>query len=365
MASRTQTELGLRHRRRRLGRAAPSPTGSAPTRRRPSSCSRRATPTSKLDPFIHMPAALPDPDRQPALRLEVRVGARAVHGRPPGLPRPRQGARRLEQHQRDDLPARQPARLRALGRRPGHGDVGLPHCLPYFKRMETCLAGADEWRGGSGPLILERGPATNPLFGAFFEAAQQAGYPLTDDVNGYRQEGFARFDRNVHRGRRLSAARAYLHPVMNRPNLRVETLAHVTGPALRGQAGSPASTTCAAASCTGSVDAKEVILCGGAINSPQLLQLSGVGNAAELEAARHHVGGRPARSRREPPGPPRGLHPVRLQAARLDRAVAQAPPQAARSAWSGCSSARVSAPSNHFEAGGFVRSNDDWSTTPT
>ena len=76
--------------------------------------------------------------------------------------------------------------------------------------------------------MLERGPATNPLFGAFFEAAQQAGYPLTDDVNGYRQEGFARFDRNVHRGRRLSAARAYLHPVMDRPNLRVETLALVT-----------------------------------------------------------------------------------------------------------------------------------------
>ena len=87
------------------------------------------------------------------------------------------------------------------------------HCLPYFKRMETCLAGADQWRGGSGPLVLERGPATSPLFGAFFEAVQQAGHPLTDDVNGYRQEGFAAFDRNVHRGRRLSAARAYLHPV--------------------------------------------------------------------------------------------------------------------------------------------------------
>ncbi len=94
--------------------------------------------------------------------------------------------------------------------------------------METCLAGADEWRGGSGPLVLERGPATNPLFGAFFEAAQQAGYPLTDDVNGYRQEGFAKFDRNIHRGARLSAARAYLHPVMDRKNLDVETLAHAT-----------------------------------------------------------------------------------------------------------------------------------------
>ena len=118
------------------------------------------------------------------------------------------------QHQRDDLPARQPARLRALGRRPGHGGVGLPP-LPALLQEDGDLPrpGADDWRGGDGPLVLERGPATNPLFGAFFEAAQQAGYPLTDDVNGYRQEGFARFDRNVHRGRRLSAARAYLHPV--------------------------------------------------------------------------------------------------------------------------------------------------------
>jgi choline dehydrogenase len=112
---------------------------------------------------------------------------------------------------------------------PGMECWDYAHCLPYFKRMETCLAGADAWRGGSGPLVLERGPARSPLFGAFFEAVQQAGYPLTDDVNGYRQEGFAAFDRNVHRGRRLSAARAYLHPVMHRPNLDVITLAQVTG----------------------------------------------------------------------------------------------------------------------------------------
>ena len=67
--------------------------------------------------------------------------------------------------------------------------------------METCLAAgpSDEFRGHAGPLVLERGPATSPLFGAFFEAVQQAGYPLTDDVNGYRQEGFAPFDRNIHR----------------------------------------------------------------------------------------------------------------------------------------------------------------------
>jgi len=107
------------------------------------------------------------------------------------------------------------------------GDAGMKnwdyaHCLPYFKRMENCLAGGDDFRGADGPLIMERGPCENPLFSAFFEAVQEAGYPLTDDVNGYKQEGFARFDRNIHRGRRMSAARAYLHPVKKRPNLTVQ-----------------------------------------------------------------------------------------------------------------------------------------------
>src|SRR5579862_3232804 len=111
---------------------------------------------------------------------------------------------------------------------PGMENWDYAHCLPYFKRMENCLAGADVWRGGDGPLILERGPATNPLFRAFFEAVLQAGYQLTNDVNGYRQEGFAAFDRNIHHGRRLSAARAYLHPVMSRPNLQVTCRAFVT-----------------------------------------------------------------------------------------------------------------------------------------
>jgi choline dehydrogenase len=83
---------------------------------------------------------------------------------------------------------------------PGMESWDYAHCLPYFKKMENCLAGGDDWRGDSGPLVLERGPATNPLFHAFFEAARQAGHPLTDDVNGYRQEGFARFDRNISGG---------------------------------------------------------------------------------------------------------------------------------------------------------------------
>jgi choline dehydrogenase len=175
---------------------------------------------------------------------------------------------------------------------PGMEQWDFAHCLPYFKKMETRLlkdgtVGADDWRGGDGPLVLERGPVENPLFGAFFEAVQQAGHPLTDDVNGYRQEGFAPFDRNVHRGRRLSAARAYLHPVRHRPNLTIKTLAMVTGLVVAKENGANRVT---------GVDFKrpgrgsqratagEVILCGGAINTPQLLLLSGIGPADELRA---------------------------------------------------------------------------------
>ena len=135
------------------------------------------------------------------------------------------------------------------GADPGMQSWDYAHCLPYFKRMENCLAAApdDEFRGHGGPLTLERGPATNPLFEAFFDAAVQAGYPRTEDVNGYRQEGFAPFDRNISRGRRWSAARAYLHPVMDRPNLdAAHPRAGHRGASSTGTA-PPASSTCTAA----------------------------------------------------------------------------------------------------------------------
>lgn len=135
--------------------------------------------------------------------------------------------------------------------------------------------------GESGPLVLERGPANTPLFAAFFEAAQQAGYELTDDVNGYRQEGFAPFDRNLHRGRRLSASRAYLHPVIGRPNLEVRTRALAHRVLFAGNRA--AGVVVEVDGRVETVGAGNVILCGGAFNSPQLLQLSGVGKATELE----------------------------------------------------------------------------------
>jgi choline dehydrogenase len=242
---------------------------------------------------------------------------------------------------------------------PGMETWDYAHCLPYFKRMETCTAAerGDEFRGHSGPLVLERGPATNPLFGAFFEAVRQAGYSLTNDVNGYRQEGFAPFDRNVHRGRRLSASRAYLRPVMGRPNLEVRTRAFVTRilfdktravgvEYVRGKAGPEQAR------------AGEVILCGGAINSPQTLQLSGVGNADELKPLGIDVV-------EHLPGVGENLQDhleVYVQyACKLPVSVAPYLKWRYRP-WVGFQWLFLRGgpgATNHFEAGGFVRSNDD------
>ena len=103
----------------------------------------------------------------------------------------------------------------------GMASWSYAHCLPYFKRFESRLAGADAYQGAVGPLYLTTPECDNPLFEAFFEAVQQAGYPVTKDVNGFQQEGFGRFDRTTYRGRRWNAARAYVHPVKHRGNLRV------------------------------------------------------------------------------------------------------------------------------------------------
>ncbi len=237
----------------------------------------------RIDPFIHMPAALPFP-----------IGSRFYDWGYESEPEPFMGGRRVY-HARGKVlggsssingmifQRGNPMDFERWAADPGMENWDYAHCLPYFKRMETCLAGADEWRGGSGPLVLERGPAKSPLFGAFFEAVQQAGFPLTDDVNGYRQEGFAPFDRNVHNGRRLSAARAYLHPVMKRKNLAVRTLTQVTGLRLQGARVTGVEYRRAGRTAIHRAHAGEVILCGGAINSPQILQLAGIGPKEHLE----------------------------------------------------------------------------------
>jgi choline dehydrogenase len=243
---------------------------------------------------------------------------------------------------------------------PGMETWDFAHCLPYFKRMETCLAAApdDPFRGREGPLVLERGPATSPLFRAFLAAVEEAGYALTDDVNGYRQEGFAPFDRNIHRGRRLSAARAYLHPVTRRPNLEVQTRALVTrilfdgrraiGVEYAGRGGPPRR-----------VLAGDVVLAGGAFNTPQLLLLSGVGPAADLEDLGIDVVadlpgvGRHLQDHLEVYVQHQSTQPVSMQPSATE--LWRRPFIGAQ--WLFLRSGPGA--TNHFEAGGFVRSNDD------
>jgi choline dehydrogenase len=313
-------------------------------------------PDYRWDAFIHMPAALTFP-----------IGSRFYDWQYESEPEPFLNGRRIY-HARGKVlggsssingmifQRGNPLDYERWGADPGMAAWDYAHCLPYFKKMETCLAGGDEYRGTEGPLMLERGPATNPLFGAFFTATEQAGYTLTTDVNGYRQEGFAPFDRNVHRGRRLSAARAYLHPVMGRDNLTVVCRVLVTKIIFRGRKAVGVEFVR-----NGSVQrirAKEIILCGGAINSPQLLQLSGVGAAGLL-------GGLGIDVVADLPGVGENLQDhleVYVQySSKLPVSVAPAlkwrnrPMVGAR--WLFLRSGPGA--TNHFEGGGFARSNDD------
>jgi len=154
--------------------------------------------------------------------------------------------------------------------------------LPYFKRAETHESGGDAYRGSDGPLWVHTGDQPNPLFEAFIEAGIQAGYPYTKDMNGYQQEGFGRMDMTIKHGRRWSTAQAYLRPAEKRRNVRVETNAFAHRILFEGTR---------AVGVEFSQDGRlkryraerEVICAGGAINSPQLLMLSGVGPADHLK----------------------------------------------------------------------------------
>ncbi|HZH24805.1 MAG TPA: choline dehydrogenase, partial [Solirubrobacteraceae bacterium] len=315
---------------------------------------------SQWDVFIHMPAALAFP-----------IGSRFYDWKYESEPEPHMGGRRVY-HARGKVlggsssvngmifQRGNPLDYERWASDPGMDSWDHAHCLPYFKRMENCLAAApdDPFRGHDGPLVLERGPAKGALFDAFFAAVQEAGYQLTDDVNGYRQEGFAAFDRNVHQGKRLSAARAYLHPVMHRPNLEVRTLAFVTGVRFEGDRAVGVDYTRMGRRGSETVRAGEVILCGGAINTPQLLQLSGIGGAnelrslgidvvADLQGVGEHLQDHLEVYIQHTATQPVTMAPYFAMKARpkvgLEWLLRKSGPGA----------------TNHFEAGGFVRSNDD------
>jgi choline dehydrogenase len=310
------------------------------------------------DVFIHMPAALTFP-----------IGSRFYDWKYSSQPEPFMHDRRVY-HARGKVlggsssingmifQRGNPMDYQRWGADPGMASWDYAHCLPYFRRMENCLAAApdDPFRGHDGPLVLERGPATNPLFGAFLAATTEAGYARTDDVNGYRQEGFGPFDRTIHRGRRLSAARAYLHPVRRRANLTVRTRVLVTRILFEGSRA--VGVEYSRGGKVHQVRAGEVVLAGGAINTPQLLQLSGVGNAGELAALGIEV-------HHDLPGVGENLQdhlevyvqhactqPVSMQPYLKWR---HRPGIGAR--WLFLRSGPGA--TNHFEAGGFARSNDE------
>ena len=165
----------------------------------------------------------------------------------------------------------------------GAAGWGYRHVLPYFRRAEHRAEGADEYRGDAGKLRVRCGTLENPLHRAWLEAGRQAGYPLTPDVNGFQQEGIGRLDMSVGDGQRCSAARAYLRPAMRRHNLIVRTRARANRIVFEGRRATGVNYRRGGQEF--SVRARrEVLLCCGPINSPQLLKLSGVGPAAELHA---------------------------------------------------------------------------------
>jgi choline dehydrogenase len=155
--------------------------------------------------------------------------------------------------------------------------------LPYFRRAETREEGGNRYRGADGPLHTRYGSLSNPLHAAWLAAAAQAGYPHSDDVNAFQQEGFGRMDMTVGKGRRCSAANAYLRPAMRRPNLQVITHALATRVLMEGRRAVGLEYLQGGAKRQVRIG-RELIICAGPINSPQLLKLSGIGPAAELRA---------------------------------------------------------------------------------
>ena len=156
--------------------------------------------------------------------------------------------------------------------------------LPYFKRMEHWHDGGhggdDDWRGTDGPLHVTRGPRRNPLYQAFVEAGKQAGFETTDDYNGEKQEGFGSMEQTVWRGRRWSAANAYLKPALKRPNL---TLHRCLARKVVIENGRATGVEVRRGSAIEVVKARrEVIIAASSINSPKLLMHSGIGPAAQL-----------------------------------------------------------------------------------
>ena len=161
---------------------------------------------------------------------------------------------------------------------------GFRHVLPYFKRLEHSHGGEEGWRGENGPMHVRRGSRRNPLYQAFVEAGRQAGYPLTVDYNGRQQEGFGAMEMTVHMGVRWSAANAFLRPALRRGIVRLETGALARRIILEGRTARAVEYEIGGETIVARAN-REIIIAASTINSPKLLQLSGIGAPETLMAA--------------------------------------------------------------------------------
>ena len=169
----------------------------------------------------------------------------------------------------------------------GNRNWSYDDCLPYFRRMETWQGGSDQYHGGSGPLQTKITEVNHPLAKAFIEAGMQAGYPYNKDVNGAEQEGFGPCPATLlakgGKQKRSSTSQAYIHPIKDRQNLNIITGALATRVLIEN--GRAVGVEYVQKGRTKTIRAdREVILSGGAINSPQLLQLSGIGDPDHLSS---------------------------------------------------------------------------------
>jgi choline dehydrogenase len=163
----------------------------------------------------------------------------------------------------------------------GLRDWGYAQCLPYFKKMETFAGGEDDWRGGNGPMRISRSEAKHKLYDTFLRGGEQVGFSVTSDHNGFRQEGLHVAQAFIHDGQRWSSARGYLHSASRRSNLTI--LPRSTVRRLIVENGAAVGIELERRGKSLRVDcSRELILCAGAFNTPQLLMLSGVGDADDL-----------------------------------------------------------------------------------
>jgi choline dehydrogenase len=167
-------------------------------------------------------------------------------------------------------------------RQMGLGGWGYADVLPYFKRSETLEGGGDAWHGGDGPLHVSKASTPNPIYKASIDAGAEAGHPVTKDFNGYQQEGWGPYQLTIRDGQRWSAAKAYLYPVLNRPNLTCLTGARTTKILIENGRAVGVEVVEGKKPKRAIYADAEVLLAAGAVQSPHILQLSGVGDPDEL-----------------------------------------------------------------------------------